>query len=291
MAQEYLDLFYSILNDLIYVVESRKPVDVTVSVIDSERLRRAVRSLQRLLGTAFNRADANEFGHLLQEVISDSERLFRHQLEHNAKAPDFAKFLSIDLDSIDRRISRSGQKGAGLNTVRLTQANWDLLIELVAAGKHGTTGKQLAEKLNATEGDLSTRKTELKNAISSLGLTIPGDEFRLAMVAAHGNRLAWADISIDEASHQMSRKGKKYQRLSAEFPKARSSEPWVFATRLIEAGGNPVDFSTVFPNQSRENLRQIKSGVSSELRKLDIAVESTGTSTWKAVDESPMREH
>ncbi len=290
LAQEYLDFFYSILNDLIYVVESRKPVDVTVSVIDSERLRRTVRSVQRLLGTTFNRADANEFGHLLQEVISDSERLFRHQLEHNAKTPDFAKFLSIDLDRIGRQISRSGQTGEGLNAVRLTQANWNLLIELVAAGKHGTTGKQLAEILHASEEELSTRRTELKNAISSLDLTIPDDEFRLAMVATHGNRLAWINISIDDASHQMTRAGEKYKNRSAAFSNARTSEPWTFAKLLMEAGGKSVDFSKVFPNQSRPNLRQIKSSVQDELHKLDIRVENVGTSTWKAVEVNPKRE-
>lgn len=287
LAQEYVTFFHSILNDLIYVVESRKPVDVTVPVIDSERLRRAVHSVQRLLGTTFNRADANEFGHLLQEVISDSERLFRHQLEHNARTPDFAKLLSINLDSIGRQISRFGQTGEVLNPVRLTQANWDLLIELVAAGKHGTTRKQLAEILNVTEREVGTRKTELKNAIASLGLTIPDDEFRLAMVAAHGNRLAWTEISINEATHQMTRAGKKYEDQSAGFPNARSSEPWTFAKLLMEAGGKSVDFAKEFPHQSQGNLRKIKERVSDELRKLDIAVSSSGPpSTWHAVDES-----
>lgn len=290
VAPEYVQLSHSIVDNLIYVLECRKPADVTASVVDSERLRRAARSVQRLLGTTLDRAETNEFGHLMQEVMSDLRRFFRYDLEQSAKAPGFAESLSIDLDTIGRQISRSGQKGEGLNAVRLTQENWDLLTELVAAGKHGITAKQLAEKLNVSEGELITWKAALKYAIASLDLTIPGREFRLTEMAAHGERLAWADIVIDEASHQMSRKGKKYQRLPAEFPKARSSEPWVFATRLIEAAGNPVDFSRVFPKQSQQNLRQIKSSVSRELRKLDIAVESAGTSTWKAVNVNPKRE-
>ncbi len=290
VAQEYVQLSHAIVNDLIYVLECRKPVDVTVSVFDTERLRRTVRSVQRLLGTTIDRSDANEFGHLMQEVISDIVRLFRYDLEQSAKAAEFANSLSIDLDIIDRKISRFGQKGTGLNAVRLTQTTWDLLIELVAAGRHGTTGKQLVERLDANEGELSKRKTELKNAISPLDLTIPHDEFRLVMVSAHGNRLAWTDISIDEASRQMTRAGKKYQSLPAEFSHARTSEQWMFAKRLMEAGGECVDFSKIFPNQTRENLRQIKLNVMSELRKLDITVQNVGPSTWKAVDVNPKRE-
>ena len=287
VAQEYVQFSHAIVNDLIYVLECRKPVDVTACVFDSERLRRTVSSVQRLLGTTLDRTDANEFGHLMQEVISDIVRLLRYDQEQFAKAAEFATSLSIDLDIIDRQISRSGQKGAGLDTVRLAQGNWDLLIELVAAGKQGTTGKQLAEKLNVTEGELIARKAALKNAIASLHLTIPDDEFCLETVAAPGKQLAWLGISIDEVSHQITRAGKKYQNVTAAFPNARTSEPWDFAKRLMEAGGQSVNFAKVFRDQRPESLRKIKERVSDELRKLDIAVRTSGSpSTWHAVDQS-----
>ena len=102
VAQEYVQLSHAIVNDLIYVLECRKPIDVTVSVFDSERLRQTVRSVQPFLGTTIDRADANEFGHLMQEVISDYVRLFRHHREQSANAAEFAKSLSINLDTIGR---------------------------------------------------------------------------------------------------------------------------------------------------------------------------------------------
>lgn len=57
----------------------------------------------------------------------------------------------------------------------------------------------------------------------------------------------------------------------------------------MEATGESVDFSKVFPNPSRPNLRQIKSSVGDELRKLDISVENVGTSTGPAADVNPKR--
>ena len=106
-------------------------------------------------------------------------------------------------------------------------------------------------------------------------------------MAAPGKQLAWLGISIDEVSHQITRAGKKYQNVTAAFPNARTSEPWDFAKRLMEAGGQSVNFAKVFRDQRPESLRKIKERVSDELRKLDIAVRTSGSpSTWHAVDQS-----
>ena len=73
----------------------------------------------------------------------------------------------------------------------------------------------------------------------------------------------------------------------AEFSNVRTSDPWLFAKRLIEGAGQPVEFAKVFPDQKTASLRQIKARVSDELRKLDIDVRASGpASTWCAFDVS-----
>ncbi len=182
IAPEYLTLFIAIVNDLIYIVECRKPAEVPVSLLDGNRLRRLVRASVPLLCPTFSMEDGIEWGHLVGEFLTDFERFRIHLDEHKNSTPDLAKEFGISLDMTNQLISRSGSKYEHIEPIHLSAAIWDLLRELLSAGKNGTTRKQLAEKLKTSERAISTRKTALKNSLFVLDLTIPGDEFRLAAI-------------------------------------------------------------------------------------------------------------
>lgn len=93
---------------------------------------------------------------------------------------DFTNSLGLNLCESKRTVHRSGAKYSHLQPVRLSTALWDLLQLLLMGTTTGLTRKHLSKALNTSEPAVSTRKNELKNQLSSLDLTIPGDEFRIA---------------------------------------------------------------------------------------------------------------
>ncbi len=97
-----------------------------------------------------------------------------------SRKEEFIRAMGVVLDDAKCTITRTLKTVSHLRPVSLTPAQWELLNELLAAGKNGTTRLQLSETFSISEAAVSQRKTSLKGKISALKLTIPGDEFRLA---------------------------------------------------------------------------------------------------------------
>jgi hypothetical protein len=82
---------------------------------------------------------------------------------------------------------------------------------------------------------------------------------------------------------------KRHEHCDATFTVSRQNDGWQFATLILEAKGECVDFSSKFPMQKPDSLRKIKQKVRDQLIPLGVAIENCPghTSTWKAVLETP----
>jgi hypothetical protein len=117
---------------------------------------------------------------LLIMPIDNEKAKLSGELRTESVDSQMETLLRLSLDHKERTIHRDGMAFEHINPIPLSPSLWHLLMELLRAGRHGTTPDFLAETLGIKTGALSQRKNQLKNSLYPLDITIPDGRFRLA---------------------------------------------------------------------------------------------------------------